>query len=144
MMEITWWKKGPKNSGKGKPPPHFRAMPELKPSFSIDVFPKEPLWKCVVKIESNRCKKSPFKEPGCEGRFFPSHWVPTSPDANPQYKNIAWPKKETKNIKNKHFRRRWFSGHWGWCVSRVGEVFLKDGSQTNVSNLSTHSDDNRS
>ena len=33
MMEITWWKKGPKNSGMGKPPPHFRAMPELKPSF---------------------------------------------------------------------------------------------------------------
>ena len=39
MMEITWWKKGPKNSGMGKPPPHFRAMPELKPSFLDDVFP---------------------------------------------------------------------------------------------------------
>ena len=32
-------KKGPKNSGKGKPPPHFRAMPELKRLFSLDGFP---------------------------------------------------------------------------------------------------------
>ena len=32
---ITWWKKGPKNSGKGKPPPHFWAMPELKSFFLV-------------------------------------------------------------------------------------------------------------
>ena len=32
-------KKGPKNLGIGKPPPHFRAMPESKRLFSTDVFP---------------------------------------------------------------------------------------------------------
>ena len=34
-------KKGPKNSGMGKPPPPpFRAMPERKRAFPYEVFPK--------------------------------------------------------------------------------------------------------
>ena len=33
-------KKGPKNSGMGKPPPLFRAMPERNRAFTYEVFPK--------------------------------------------------------------------------------------------------------
>ena len=32
-------KKDQKIQARVNPPPHFQAMPELKPSFSIDVFP---------------------------------------------------------------------------------------------------------
>ena len=32
-------KKDQKIRARVNPPPHFRAMPELKPSFAIDVFP---------------------------------------------------------------------------------------------------------
>ena len=35
-------KKGPKNSGMGKPPPPFRAMPERKRAFTYEVFPYPP------------------------------------------------------------------------------------------------------
>ena len=32
-------KRGPKNSGMGRPPPPIQAMPERKRSFSVDPFP---------------------------------------------------------------------------------------------------------
>ena len=43
------------------------------------------LWKCVVKIESNRCKKSPFKEPGLRGAILSislSRHFPQTPTLN--------------------------------------------------------------
>ena len=44
-------KKGPKNSGMGKPPPPFRAMPERKRAFPYEVFPYtswSPYWLLII------------------------------------------------------------------------------------------------
>ena len=39
LGQLIGHKKCQKNSGKGKPPPQIRAMPELKRVFCFDVFP---------------------------------------------------------------------------------------------------------
>ena len=44
MRKYELEKKGHKIRAWVNPPPHFRAMPELKPSFSSDVFPYCHMW----------------------------------------------------------------------------------------------------
>ena len=133
------------------------VIPTLRLSSS-----RLPIFKKVLKnlIKSVPKKQSPFKERGLRGAIHSTSLRPHFPSIEvlawrkkdkkiwrPKFRNILFKslksqKQLVKYVEDIFIVGEGFSEQWGWCVSRVGEVFLKG--QANASHHSTWGNDDNS